>query len=299
VFNREALGASGGEVIVCESLIDALTFWVHGLRKRDRDLGADGFTEEHHAVLRQAGVGRVLIALDRDDAGDHGAARLVERLGGEGVECFRVLFGFEQDANSFACQVADPPGELALLLRNAVWMGAGAAPSRPAPVEAQDAAPSVLLEQPGGEEKDSATPPQDSVAPQEGTVPAREAVQDGEAGAQAPVNRVGGWEGDPPLPAADVAAALPPAPSLPARAAGPLVELSGDELRVQVDGRRWRVRGLGKASSFEALRVNVLVAREHPARGEVFHVDSLDLYSARARGTGRRGAGVGRGAARA
>ncbi len=66
-----------------------------------------------------------------------------------------MLFPFEQDANLFACQADDPAGELALLLRNAVWMGAGTAPSRPAPapVEAQDAAPAVLLEQPGGEEK--------------------------------------------------------------------------------------------------------------------------------------------------
>jgi DNA primase len=101
-----------------------------------------------------------------------------------------------------------------------------------------------------------------------------------------------GPAGDDLLLAAHAAVAQPPALSLPARgAAGPLVELAGDELHVQVDGRRWRVRGLGKASSFEALRVNVLVAREHPARGELFHVDSLDLYSARARGTFARQAG--------
>ena len=37
--------------------------------------------------------------------------------------------------------------------------------------------------------------------------------------------------------------------------------------------------------------MNVLVAREHPRRGEVFHVDSLDLYSARARGVFARQAG--------
>jgi DNA primase len=295
VFNREALAAAGGELIVCESLIDALTFWVHGFRGVTAAWGADGFTDEHHAALARAGVERVLIAFDRDEAGERGAEKLARRLGGEGVECFRVLFPFEQDANSFACQVDDPAGELALLLRNAVWMGAGTAPSRPAPapVEAQDAAPSVLLEQPGGEEKDGAAPPQDSVATQYSAALAREAVQSGEAGARAPVDVAGGRGDDVPLPAAE-AAGRPPTPVLrarPVRAAGPLVELSGDELRVQVDGRRWRVRGLGKASSFEALRVNVLVAREHPARGELFHVDSLDLYSARARGMFARQAG--------
>jgi hypothetical protein len=63
-----------------------------------------------------------------------------------------------------------------------------------------------------------------------------------------------------------------------------LVELAGDELRVGLDERHWRIRGLGHVTSFEVLRLNVLVAREDPRRGHVFHVDSLDLYSARARG---------------
>src|SRR6202044_65104 len=96
-------------------------------------------------------------------------------------------------------------------------------------------------------------------------------------------------EGDP-LSAAE-SSTLPPASPLPqALATGPVVGLEGDELRIGVEDRRWRIRGLGKASSFEVLRVNVLVAGEHPRRGEVFHVDSLDLYSARARGVFARAA---------
>jgi hypothetical protein len=63
-----------------------------------------------------------------------------------------------------------------------------------------------------------------------------------------------------------------------------LVELAGDELRVGFDERHWRIRGLANATSFEVLRLNILAAREDPRRGHVFHVDSLDLYSARARG---------------
>jgi DNA primase len=285
VFNREALGVAGGELIVCESLIDALTFWVHGFRGVTATWGADGFTDEHKQAFKQAGVERVLIAFDRDEAGDHGADRLAGRLGKEGVECFRVLFPFEQDANAFACQVADAAGELALLLRNAVWMGAGTAPSRPAPVPVDGGAAALA---PGALEDAPAQPgqPEDSAA-QEGE------QQGQEPSGEAAVNGAGSAGGD--LLLAAEAAAQPLAPSLPARpaagAAGPVVELAGDELHVQVDGRRWRVRGLGKASSFETLRVNVLVAREHPARGELFHVDSLDLYSARARGVFARQAG--------
>ena len=47
--------------------------------------------------------------------------------------------------------------------------------------------------------------------------------------------------------------------------------------------RRWRVRGLDKASSFDVLRVNVMCSAPDADRGTRFHVDTLDLYSARAR----------------
>ncbi len=285
VFNLEALAAAGGELVVCESLIDALTFWAHGFRGVTATWSADGFTDEHKRAFKQASVERVLIAYDRDEAGDRGAQRLAERLGKEGIECFRVLFPFERDANSFACQVDDPAGELALLLRNSVWMGAGAAPSRPAPAPACAAAPAALENAPAQPASEEQADGQELDGEAEGTA---HELGGGEMVAVKPAG------GDLFL-AAQAAVAQPPAPVLPARlapgAAGPVVELAGDELHVQVDGRRWRVRGLGKASSFEALRVNVLVAREHPARGELFHVDSLDLYSARARGVFARQAG--------
>jgi DNA primase len=42
--------------------------------------------------------------------------------------------------------------------------------------------------------------------------------------------------------------------------------------------RRWRVRGLAKNLAYEVLKVNVLAGC-----GEAFHVDTFDLYAARAR----------------
>jgi len=56
-------------------------------------------------------------------------------------------------------------------------------------------------------------------------------------------------------------------------------EVAEHEVIIQLDDRRWRVRGLARNLSFEQLKVNLLIAR-----GERFHVDSLDLYSARQRG---------------
>ena len=57
------------------------------------------------------------------------------------------------------------------------------------------------------------------------------------------------------------------------------MEERGEEIVMTLGDRRWRVRGIAKNTSFDALRVNVLVARE----GQGFHVDTLDLYSARHR----------------
>lgn len=75
----------------------------------------------------------------------------------------------------------------------------------------------------------------------------------------------------------------------PVPACPPAVEpvVSERELVVMLGDRRWRVRGLDKVTSFDVLRVNVLVSRDGPAAGPSsagrFHVDTLDLYSARAR----------------
>ena len=51
-----------------------------------------------------------------------------------------------------------------------------------------------------------------------------------------------------------------------------------NEVALVLGDRRWRVRGLAKNLSYDVLKVNVLVAR-----GERLHVDTLDLYSAKAR----------------
>ncbi|WP_233973358.1 toprim domain-containing protein, partial [Pectobacterium versatile] len=72
VWNEEALKVSS-EIILCEALIDAMTFWCAGFRNVTTAYGANGFTAEHLAALQYHGVKRVLIAYDRDEAGDRGA----------------------------------------------------------------------------------------------------------------------------------------------------------------------------------------------------------------------------------
>jgi hypothetical protein len=71
-----------------------------------------------------------------------------------------------------------------------------------------------------------------------------------------------------------------PAPAVPVE---PLPVVSEREVLLSFGERRWRVRGLDKASSFDLLRVNVMVSAPDGRGGLVFHVDTLDLYAARAR----------------
>ena len=75
VFNVPALAAQP-EIILCEALIDALTFWCAGYRNVTSSYGVEGFTDDLLAAFKQHGTRRVLIAYDRDEAGERGAAKV-------------------------------------------------------------------------------------------------------------------------------------------------------------------------------------------------------------------------------
>ncbi len=241
VWNEAALAASR-EVILCEALIDAMTFWCAGFRNVTAAYGTQGFTDDHLAALRRHGVERVLIAFDRDDAGERAAQALAERLQAVGLGVYRIQFPKGMDANDYALKVQPASKSLGLLIRKAVWLGDGAAPAR-------GAEPSVTVAPAEPEPVQESAP---ALAAKE--VPP-EAV---------PVE---------PLPAA----AVPPAPRLDLAA-----EVSEQEVVVRFgegdDARRWRVRGLPKNLAVGVLKVNLMVATEL-----AFHVDTLDLYAARAR----------------
>jgi hypothetical protein len=121
IWNLDALRSSR-EVILCESLIDALTFWVHGFRHVTAAYGANGFTAEMLQAFKAYGTERVVIAYDRDDAGDAAAKKLAERLAGAGIGCFRVLFPKGMDANEYALKVTPASRSLELLLKKAEWV---------------------------------------------------------------------------------------------------------------------------------------------------------------------------------
>ena len=122
VWNRPAFAAAK-EVILCEALIDALTFWCAGYRNVTAAYGVGGFTADHLEAFKTCGIEKVLIAYDRDAAGDQAAVKLSAKLLAEGFDCHRVEFPQETDANAYAQSVGDVPDALGVLLRSAAWMG--------------------------------------------------------------------------------------------------------------------------------------------------------------------------------
>ncbi len=121
VWNLEAV-AESKEIILCESLIDALTFWCAGLRNVTTSYGVNGFTEEMFEALKAHAVERVYIAYDRDEAGDNAAEELARRLAAAGIGCFRLNFPGGMDANEYALKVTPAAQSLTLLVRSAEWM---------------------------------------------------------------------------------------------------------------------------------------------------------------------------------
>jgi hypothetical protein len=253
-----ATGAPDGEVILCEALIDALTFWCAGYRNVTASYGADGFTDAHLAAFQAHGVRRVLIAYDRDAAGDRGAASVAERLAAAGIASGRVEFPHGLDANAYALKVTPAAQSLGVLLRRAGAVCVAAVP---------DSAPETIS---GASE---------AAAKEEGPV----ASDDSPASLLAAASSAAPPAEGPP--GADLAPTTPdqPAPSVAVRPP-PEIEANGGEATLRFGERRWRVRGLDRAAGGETLKLNLMVAcGDASGAGAAFHVDTLDLYSARAR----------------
>lgn len=128
VWNEAAL-ATSREIILCESLIDALTFWCAGYRHVTASYGVEGFTVDHLAAFQRHGTERVLIAYDRDAAGDAAAEKLAAQLIAAGIACYRIVFPHGMDANEYALKVTPASHSLGVAIRAAQWIGNGAAPA--------------------------------------------------------------------------------------------------------------------------------------------------------------------------
>ena len=128
VWNEQAMTVSK-EIILCESLIDALTFWCADYRNVTASYGVNGFTEDHRKAFERHGTKKVLIAYDRDEAGEKAARELGGELIAMGLDCYRVQFPKGMDANEYGCKVKPAAKSLGVLLNKVEWLGKGKAPS--------------------------------------------------------------------------------------------------------------------------------------------------------------------------
>ncbi len=124
VWNLEAFASS--DLILCESLIDALTFWVNGFENVTSSYGINGFTDDHLSLIEQCGIKRVLIAYDNDPAGNQAALKLAEKLAVSRIECLRLRFPTGKDVNETALlfrDLAERQAALNRILKEAEPMG--------------------------------------------------------------------------------------------------------------------------------------------------------------------------------
>jgi DNA primase len=141
LFNRECLQQT--EIILCEAVLDALTFWGNGFKNVTCLFGTEGFTDELWEALKK--VQRIRIAYDADDAGERAAQRDTERFQKHGIEVFRVKFPHGMDANEYACKVKPADKSLALLMNAAQWTGARPPAPPPQPITETHAPASSLV----------------------------------------------------------------------------------------------------------------------------------------------------------
>ena len=255
LFNPAALRSP--ELILTEGIIDAVTFWGAGFRNVTTGYSAKALPEELLAALVAAKVSRVLVAFDRDEAGEKGAAEVAAQLGQYGVECCRVLFPHGQDANSYALAVTPAEKSLGVLLRAALPMGEQAVPA------------SVRRGVVAATSKTEVSSLHDTRAPSSLAAKAASVAAE-PVPAFVPSS----------TPNEAAREEKPASPTVPVVAVNAVEVLKNDaeEIELGVGDRVYRVRGLAKNSGFESLRVSLRVLC-----GERWHMDTLDLCSARQR----------------
>ncbi len=223
------------EIILCESLIDAMTFWVNGFKNVTASYGTSGFTKDHLALFKCLNIERVLIAYDRDEAGNTAAEKLAKKLNQENIECYRVLFPKNMDANEYALEVKPASKSLGVVIRSAELIG-------------------EIMERDAG----SVTLGKDSK--QESETAKKEKLV---------------TEKSPSLVAEKISEASLPAsvkPPSPVEVIEP--EISEHEIKVSYGNRHYRIRGLQKNTCYEVLKVNVLAKIDESIHVDTFDLYS-------------------------
>ena len=278
VWNAEAFQASK-EIILCESIIDALTFWIAGFRNVTCSYGNQGFTEELFQAFIKSGVENCWIAWDNDEKSNPLAMQLAERLMAQGIKCMRVIFPEKtKDANEFAMKVKDgngtAHGSLSMLMRNAEWL-------MPTDIDVTKRFVAKSVNQLSSTDSSPAPQQQEKPTPKEETVIALPVSLPVMIPTQSIVDEpqdllsLGAKTVEP------AAVVEPNQTNIPVKM--PMssldVEIKDNEIIIPIGNRSYRIRGLARnTNGFDSMKVNVLARK-----GEAFFVDTLDIYAARGR----------------
>jgi DNA primase len=118
IWNPEAVMA-GGELILCEAILDALTLWCAGFRNVTCTFGAGNINEDLWTLLHDKRPRWIIMAQDNDHAGNEAANKLIPRLAELGIGVKRLQIPADIDINNYACQSIDPQRAFAGLLEEA------------------------------------------------------------------------------------------------------------------------------------------------------------------------------------
>ena len=234
------------EVILCEAVLDALSFWENDHRNVTTAYGVEGFSDEMLDAFVAAKVARVFLAFDRDEAGEIGAGKVGARLMARGIECRRVLFPHGQDANDYARKTSPANKALGVLLNAAAFMGKGKVSAVAAVSSHVAPAPSSLA----------------ALVAKEVAMPTR-----------APeVNATPSTQSTPPTPTTEAAKEKSTVPPVVNPSATPALTLNGEHWFLTLAEREYRIGGLEKTLGTDALKVALRLRV-----GERFHLDAMDL----------------------
>jgi hypothetical protein len=242
LFNPEALDSP--EIILCEAVLDALTFWINGFKNVTCIYGTEGFTDELWQTILKKKVRRVRLAYDADEAGERAAERDAARLASVGIEVYRIKFPWKMDANEYARKVTPADKSLALLINAAMWMGPGETPK----------APAVAVPEEASSEPSTSLDTSHTRAPAPSSLAADLAAKN-----EKPEETT--KEKEPKLPSV----------SLEVKTSLQL-QSRGDAWFIELDGREYRVTGLDKTLGADSLKIGLRLRVD-----QRFHLDQIDL----------------------
>lgn len=274
------------EVVLCESLFDALSFYKAGVFNVTCSFGTQGFNDEILGFFITHKIARIYIAYDSDKAGEQSAKKLCKLLVSEGFEVHRIHFPLSCDANEFLMQEEHPKSSFKALIQS----------SSPVHLDHPDHVDAITpnnnqsqknqgtsaLKSPScarllnnslaAKEEESMQNQNPPMQNEPLLLAAKEKIHDPDP-SYLQVQSQNEAKDTFPLAAKEERTGLREKLETPTR-------LCGEDILISLGEREYRVRGLSKNLSYDILRVNLRVSR-----GEYFHVDTLDLYHARNRST--------------